>query len=79
MSMTMRPLFHQTEYRAAVSEDEVPGSTILTLEAVDGDLSRDTAGLISPLPVETLVTPSKSRAVFVSLRAMDFRQLERWY
>ncbi len=38
------PLFHQTEYRAAVSEDEVPGSTILTLEAVDGDLSRDNCG-----------------------------------
>ncbi|XP_026137609.1 protocadherin-16-like [Carassius auratus] len=38
------PVFHQTEYRASVSEDEVPGSTILTLEAVDGDLSRDNCG-----------------------------------
>ncbi|XP_043115735.1 protocadherin-16 [Puntigrus tetrazona] len=38
------PVFHQTEYRASVSEDEVPGSTILTLEAVDGDLSRDNNG-----------------------------------
>lgn len=38
------PVFHQTEYRAAVSEDEPPGSTILTLEAVDGDLSRDNCG-----------------------------------
>ncbi|TSK49682.1 Protocadherin-16 [Bagarius yarrelli] len=38
------PVFHQTEYRAAVSEDEPPGSTILTLEAVDGDLSTDNCG-----------------------------------
>uniref|UniRef100_A0A673NB94 Protocadherin-16 n=1 Tax=Sinocyclocheilus rhinocerous TaxID=307959 RepID=A0A673NB94_9TELE len=38
------PVFHQTEYRASVSEDEAPGSTILTLEAVDGDLSRDNCG-----------------------------------
>ncbi|KAF7700324.1 protocadherin-16 [Silurus meridionalis] len=38
------PVFHQSEYRAAVSEDEPPGSTILTLEAVDGDLSRDNCG-----------------------------------
>ncbi|XP_051534406.1 protocadherin-16 [Myxocyprinus asiaticus] len=38
------PVFHQTEYRASVSEDEVPGFTILTLEAVDGDLFRDNCG-----------------------------------
>ncbi|XP_060753692.1 protocadherin-16 [Neoarius graeffei] len=38
------PVFHQNEYRAAVSEDKPPGSTILTLEAVDGDLSRDNCG-----------------------------------
>ncbi|KAG9264637.1 protocadherin-16-like [Astyanax mexicanus] len=38
------PEFHQTEYRAAVSEDELPGSTVITLEAVDGDLSRDNCG-----------------------------------
>ncbi|KAM9468396.1 protocadherin-16 [Clarias gariepinus] len=38
------PVFHQTEYRASVSEDEPPGSTILTLEAMDGDLSRDNCG-----------------------------------
>ncbi|XP_066533752.1 protocadherin-16 [Hoplias malabaricus] len=38
------PLFHQTEYRAAVSEDELPGSTVLTLEAVDADLFRDNCG-----------------------------------
>ncbi|CAL8351640.1 unnamed protein product [Lota lota] len=35
------PVFHQSEYRASVSEDGLPGSTILTLEAVDADLSRD--------------------------------------
>ncbi|XP_056139750.1 protocadherin-16-like [Lampris incognitus] len=38
------PIFHQSEYRATVSEDGLPGSTILTLEAVDGDLSRDNSG-----------------------------------
>ncbi|XP_071780873.2 protocadherin-16-like [Centroberyx gerrardi] len=38
------PIFHQSEYRATVSEDGLPGSTILTLEAVDGDLSRDNCG-----------------------------------
>ncbi|KAM9811387.1 protocadherin-16-like [Syngnathus typhle] len=35
------PVFHQSEYRASVSEDQLPGSTVLTLEAADGDLSRD--------------------------------------
>ncbi|XP_057695677.1 protocadherin-16-like [Corythoichthys intestinalis] len=38
------PVFHQSEYRATVSEDELPGSTVLTLEAADGDLSRDNSG-----------------------------------
>ncbi|CAL8363929.1 unnamed protein product [Merluccius merluccius] len=38
------PVFHQSEYRASVSEDGLPGSTILTLEAVDADLSRDNCG-----------------------------------
>ncbi|MBN3320699.1 PCD16 protein, partial [Atractosteus spatula] len=38
------PTFHQSEYRATVSEDGMPGSTILTLEAVDGDLSRENCG-----------------------------------
>nr|XP_020468749.1 protocadherin-16-like [Monopterus albus] len=38
------PVFHQSEYRATVSEDGLPGSTVLTLEAVDGDLSRDNCG-----------------------------------
>ncbi|XP_029027438.1 protocadherin-16-like [Betta splendens] len=38
------PLFHQSEYRATVSEDGLPGSTVLTLEAVDGDLSRENCG-----------------------------------
>ncbi|KAM9852933.1 protocadherin-16-like [Aulostomus maculatus] len=38
------PIFHQSEYRATVSEDELPGSTVLTLEAVDGDLSRENCG-----------------------------------
>ncbi|KAG7471220.1 hypothetical protein MATL_G00122070 [Megalops atlanticus] len=38
------PIFHQAEYRATVSEDGLPGSTILTLEAVDGDLSRENCG-----------------------------------
>lgn len=38
------PVFHQSEYRATVSEDGLPGSTVLTLEAVDADLSRDNCG-----------------------------------
>ena len=38
------PIFHQSEYRASLSEDELPGSTVLTLDAVDGDLSRDNCG-----------------------------------
>ncbi|KAK5904987.1 hypothetical protein CesoFtcFv8_006498 [Champsocephalus esox] len=38
------PIFHQSEYRATVSEDGLPGSTVLTLEAVDGDVSRDNCG-----------------------------------
>uniref|UniRef100_A0A7N6AUZ2 Protocadherin-16 n=1 Tax=Anabas testudineus TaxID=64144 RepID=A0A7N6AUZ2_ANATE len=38
------PVFHQSEYRATVSEDGLPGSTVLTLEAVDGDLSRENCG-----------------------------------
>ncbi|XP_030648412.1 protocadherin-16 [Chanos chanos] len=38
------PMFHQSEYRATVSEDQLPGATILTLEAVDGDLSQENAG-----------------------------------
>ncbi|KAK7904486.1 hypothetical protein WMY93_017093 [Mugilogobius chulae] len=38
------PIFHQSEYRATMSEDNLPGSTILTLEAMDGDLSRDNCG-----------------------------------
>ncbi|XP_036935519.1 protocadherin-16-like [Acanthopagrus latus] len=38
------PIFHQSEYRATLSEDGLPGSTVLTLEAVDGDLSRDNCG-----------------------------------
>ncbi|XP_036816974.1 protocadherin-16 [Oncorhynchus mykiss] len=38
------PVFHQSEYRATVSEDGLPGTTILTLEATDGDASRDNCG-----------------------------------
>ncbi|XP_068174112.1 protocadherin-16-like [Antennarius striatus] len=38
------PIFHQSEYRATLSEDGLPGSTVLTLEAVDGDMSRDNCG-----------------------------------
>ncbi|KAA8593994.1 hypothetical protein FQN60_004828 [Etheostoma spectabile] len=38
------PIFHQSEYRATVSEDGLPGSTVLTLEAVDEDLARDNCG-----------------------------------
>ncbi|XP_077579230.1 protocadherin-16-like [Stigmatopora nigra] len=35
------PVFHRSEYAASVSEDQLPGATLLTLEATDGDLSRD--------------------------------------
>uniref|UniRef100_A0A8C9WMA7 Protocadherin-16 n=1 Tax=Scleropages formosus TaxID=113540 RepID=A0A8C9WMA7_SCLFO len=38
------PAFHQSEYKATVSEDGLPGATILTLEAIDGDLSRENCG-----------------------------------
>uniref|UniRef100_A0AAY4EM86 Protocadherin-16 n=1 Tax=Denticeps clupeoides TaxID=299321 RepID=A0AAY4EM86_9TELE len=38
------PMFHQSEYRATVSEDLLPGATILTLEAMDGDLSQENSG-----------------------------------
>lgn len=38
------PIFHQSEYRATVSEDGLPGSTVLTLEAMDGDLFRENCG-----------------------------------
>lgn len=38
------PMFHQLEYRATVSEDQLPGGTILTLEALDGDLSQENSG-----------------------------------
>ncbi|KAM9319167.1 protocadherin-16-like [Pholidichthys leucotaenia] len=38
------PIFHQSEYRASVSEDGLPGSTVLTLEAADGDILRDNCG-----------------------------------
>ncbi|KAM4590460.1 protocadherin-16-like isoform 1-T2 [Fundulus diaphanus] len=38
------PVFHQSEYRATVSEDGLSGSTVLTLEAVDGDLFRENCG-----------------------------------
>lgn len=38
------PIFHQSEYRATLSEDGLPGLTVLTLEAVDGDMSRDNCG-----------------------------------
>uniref|UniRef100_A0A3Q2QUY0 Protocadherin-16 n=1 Tax=Fundulus heteroclitus TaxID=8078 RepID=A0A3Q2QUY0_FUNHE len=38
------PVFHQSEYRATVSEDTTPGSTILTFEAFDSDLSRENCG-----------------------------------
>lgn len=38
------PVFHRSEYRATVSEDGLPGSTVLTLDAVDGDLFRDNCG-----------------------------------
>ncbi|KAF7701166.1 protocadherin-16 [Silurus meridionalis] len=35
------PTFNELQYRATVSEDQLPGGTILTLEAVDGDLSQE--------------------------------------
>ncbi|MGH0161648.1 UNVERIFIED_CONTAM: hypothetical protein FKN15_041318 [Acipenser sinensis] len=38
------PRFKQSEYKATVSEDLLPGSTILTIEAVDSDLSRENCG-----------------------------------
>ncbi|TRY99245.1 hypothetical protein DNTS_022810, partial [Danionella cerebrum] len=38
------PIFHQLEYKATVPEDQLPGATILTLEAVDGDLSQENSG-----------------------------------
>ncbi|TKS82972.1 Protocadherin-16 Protein dachsous -like protein 1 [Collichthys lucidus] len=38
------PVFHQSEYRATVSEDTIPGSTLLTFEAFDSDLSRENCG-----------------------------------
>nr|XP_015817127.2 protocadherin-16 [Nothobranchius furzeri] len=38
------PVFHQSEYRATVSEDAIAGATILTFEAFDSDLSRDNCG-----------------------------------
>lgn len=38
------PVFHQSEYRASLSEDGLLGSTVLTLEAVDGDMSRENCG-----------------------------------
>uniref|UniRef100_A0A4W4G0C1 Protocadherin-16 n=1 Tax=Electrophorus electricus TaxID=8005 RepID=A0A4W4G0C1_ELEEL len=38
------PMFHHSEYRATVSEDQLPGATILSLEAVDGDLSQENSG-----------------------------------
>ncbi|XP_030634016.1 protocadherin-16 [Chanos chanos] len=38
------PVFQQTEYRTTVSEDKIPGSIILTLEAIDEDLSKENSG-----------------------------------
>ncbi|XP_061659458.1 protocadherin-16-like isoform X2 [Syngnathoides biaculeatus] len=38
------PVFHQSEYRAMVSEDTIPGVTVLTFEAFDSDLSRENCG-----------------------------------
>ncbi|XP_061755306.1 protocadherin-16-like [Nerophis ophidion] len=38
------PVFHQSEYRATVPEDIIPGSTVLTFEAFDSDLSRENCG-----------------------------------
>ncbi|XP_037124749.1 protocadherin-16-like isoform X1 [Syngnathus acus] len=39
------PAFHQSEYRATVSEDTIPGVTVLTFEVSDSDLSRENCGL----------------------------------
>ncbi|XP_031728397.1 protocadherin-16 [Anarrhichthys ocellatus] len=38
------PVFHQSDYKATVSEDTIPGSTVLTFEAFDSDLSRENCG-----------------------------------
>ncbi|XP_035034564.2 protocadherin-16 [Hippoglossus stenolepis] len=38
------PVFHQSDYRATVAEDTIPGSTVLTFEAFDSDLSRENCG-----------------------------------
>uniref|UniRef100_A0A3Q3WF66 Protocadherin-16 n=1 Tax=Mola mola TaxID=94237 RepID=A0A3Q3WF66_MOLML len=38
------PVFHQSEYRATISEDTIPGSTVLTFDAFDSDLSRENCG-----------------------------------
>ncbi|XP_077402425.1 protocadherin-16 isoform X2 [Vanacampus margaritifer] len=38
------PVFHQSEYRALISEDAIPGVTVLTFEAFDSDLSRENCG-----------------------------------
>ncbi|XP_074527695.1 protocadherin-16 isoform X1 [Halichoeres trimaculatus] len=38
------PVFHQSDYRATVPEDTIPGSTVLTFEAFDSDLSRENCG-----------------------------------
>ncbi|XP_078514848.1 protocadherin-16 [Lissotriton helveticus] len=38
------PYFHQARYNASISEDLHPGTTVLTLEATDDDLSRENAG-----------------------------------
>ncbi|XP_068600399.1 protocadherin-16 [Brachionichthys hirsutus] len=38
------PVFHQSDYRATVSEDSIPGSTVLSFEAFDSDLSRENCG-----------------------------------
>ncbi len=57
---------HQLEYKATVSEDQLPGATILTLEAVDGDLSQEILVLISQLSVGMLEMLSRLRVAFVS-------------
>ncbi|XP_041864356.1 protocadherin-16 [Melanotaenia boesemani] len=38
------PVFHQSDYRATIPEDSIPGSTVLTFEAFDSDLSRENCG-----------------------------------
>uniref|UniRef100_A0A8C7ZZX1 Protocadherin-16 n=1 Tax=Oryzias sinensis TaxID=183150 RepID=A0A8C7ZZX1_9TELE len=38
------PIFQQSKYTATVSEDGLLGSTVLTLDPVDGDLFRDNCG-----------------------------------